>query len=244
MDALDPAELDIRGRRRARDERDGTTFRGDEIAQAGDRLGHEVNDLGVPDDANVQVRHERERAPALCRPCGEDDGSRLGDPEGAAGDHTVEGIESPRVELEVVDELDPLRPPRAGHACRCDQASSSTLYADRSDRRRDLALVDSADIRAIVRRPLVKQRDGLVTRGARGPAVGALDGHGTLTHRGPDAGEDLLARCRHRRRHHSRKLVAAAGLRSRVRVHRARGGGSREMVPVRENGRWRIRATR
>src|SRR3954452_23726843 len=59
VDALDPLQLDVRCRRRARDERQRAAL---EAAEHGERLRHRLDDLTPADDADVQVGDERERA--------------------------------------------------------------------------------------------------------------------------------------------------------------------------------------
>src|SRR5215210_4977005 len=61
VDALDSFQFDVGGGRRAGHECERATL---EAAERGERLGHGLHDLVRPDDANVDVGDERERAPA------------------------------------------------------------------------------------------------------------------------------------------------------------------------------------
>ena len=57
------------------------------------RLGYELYDLGLIDDADMEVRNERQGSASLCRPRTENDRARLGDRDGAAGENAVELVE-------------------------------------------------------------------------------------------------------------------------------------------------------
>src|SRR3954452_475537 len=65
VDALDAVEFDVRGGRRAGDERDrATVARGGR--ERGDRVRNGRDDVLGEDDADVVIGHERERAAARC----------------------------------------------------------------------------------------------------------------------------------------------------------------------------------
>src|SRR5262249_26361297 len=85
VDALDSRELDGGGRRRPRHEGEGPAFGAHDIGEAANRGRHAVDDLLRLDDADVDVRNQREQTPSLTGAAVEDDRSRLGDPERAAG---------------------------------------------------------------------------------------------------------------------------------------------------------------
>ena len=60
---------------------------------ARERLGQQLDDLRLADDADVEVGHERERAAPLLRAAGEDDRAGLGDRGRAAGECAVDAVE-------------------------------------------------------------------------------------------------------------------------------------------------------
>ena len=93
MDALDPAQLDVRGRGRTGDERQRAALALDELVEPRERSGDAVDDLLLADDADVQIGEEREDAPSLRRPGGEHERACLGDRQRAAGDDAVDAVE-------------------------------------------------------------------------------------------------------------------------------------------------------
>src|SRR3954454_22295062 len=98
VDALDAVELDVRGGRRAGDERQRSVR-----IEPGDRVRDGGDDLLGADDADVVIGDERERSPAGCRAAVEDDRAGVGDRERAAGDHRVERFELAYRELVILD---------------------------------------------------------------------------------------------------------------------------------------------
>ena len=105
MDALDALELDVGGRRRARDEDDRAPIAGGR-GEAGDQLGHGLDDLLLADDADVEVGHECDRAAALALAAVERDRARLGTRRGTGRQGAVEPVELGRREATVFDQLD------------------------------------------------------------------------------------------------------------------------------------------
>jgi hypothetical protein len=85
---FDPVELDVARRRRSGDPRQRTVG-----AQPRDRGGHVVDHVLGADDADVHVRDEGERAAPAQRAALQHDRAGLGDADGRAGDHRVEGVE-------------------------------------------------------------------------------------------------------------------------------------------------------
>src|SRR5947209_5594377 len=73
-----------------------------------------ISDQEIPDDADMEVRDERQRAAAGALTAVEHDRAGLGDRERAAAQHAVQRIELQRAEIVVDDELEPVRTPRAG----------------------------------------------------------------------------------------------------------------------------------
>ena len=61
--------------------------------EPGDRLGNEPDDLVLADHADVEVRHEGERPPALPLPRVEHERARLGDRDRTAGERAVELVQ-------------------------------------------------------------------------------------------------------------------------------------------------------
>ena len=61
MDSFDPIQLDVGGGRRPGDERDRPTIAVYELGQSRHRLGHELDDLGLVDDADMKVGNEASR---------------------------------------------------------------------------------------------------------------------------------------------------------------------------------------
>ena len=82
--ALDPVELDVRGGRRPGDERERPARALTDVLELLDGLRHEPHDLILADDADMKVRHERQRPPALPRAAVENERADLGDGDGAA----------------------------------------------------------------------------------------------------------------------------------------------------------------
>src|SRR5712691_5695462 len=100
--ALDALQLDVRGCRRARDEGQRAAL---ESAQACECLRDRLDDLLGANDADVQVRYERQRSASLDRSACENERPRLGDCDRAAGDDSVEGVELARGETVVLDRV-------------------------------------------------------------------------------------------------------------------------------------------
>ena len=92
MNALDAIQLDVRRGRRARHERERAT-RPHRVLERPDGLRHEPHHLILTHDADVKVRHERERAPPLCCTAVEHEGAGLRDGDGAAREGAVELVE-------------------------------------------------------------------------------------------------------------------------------------------------------
>ena len=90
MDADDAAELDVGRRGRPRDQRDRRAPRRDRRREPRDRLGHEVDDLLLGDDADVVVGDERQRPAPAALVAVEDDRPGLGDRDRAAGERGVD----------------------------------------------------------------------------------------------------------------------------------------------------------
>src|SRR5207247_9052446 len=107
--ALDPVQLDVAGGGRAA----GAGGRAPGVPP-GQGLGDQGDDLVGPYQAQVVVGDEGQCTPALGRGAVEDDGARLGDRNGGAGDDAVNGIERGGGEAVVGDDLGAAR--QAGQA--------------------------------------------------------------------------------------------------------------------------------
>src|SRR4029077_10491769 len=102
---LDPVQFDVAGGRRAADPGQGASG-----VQPGQGLGDQADDLVGPDQAQVVVGDQRQGATSLVRRTVEDDGARLGDRNGGAGDDAVHAVERGGGEAVVGDGLDTGRP--------------------------------------------------------------------------------------------------------------------------------------
>ena len=77
---------------------------GDRCREPLDRLGNGREHLLGPDDADMQIRDQRERAASLTRSRVEHDRAGVGDRQRAAGDHSVARVELGEGERRIVGE--------------------------------------------------------------------------------------------------------------------------------------------
>src|SRR4029077_3000562 len=106
---LDLVQFDVAGGGRAADPGQGASG-----VQPGQGLGDQADDLVGPYQAQVVVGDQRQGATSLVRQSVEDDGARLGDRDGSAGDDAVHAVERGGGEAVVGDGLGAGR--QAGHA--------------------------------------------------------------------------------------------------------------------------------
>ena len=254
--ALDAAELDVRGRGGAGDEGERAPLAGGR-REALDSLGHRADDLIDLHHAEMEIRHERQRAAALAGAAVEHDRARLGDRRAAAGEHAVDGVERLVRQTVIGHELDVRRAPGLRQVGRDHEPARPVAPARLPQRRRERVRLDNEHDGLVVGHALGQQVAQAIGVEPEGAFVFALDGHvvGQLVgrdvgQRGPDPPEDVVARghagpSRRRVRHHSRNVCAGRLFRSRARVQADRGGGSRSMrSPPRASGHWPRRARR
>ncbi len=162
--ALDPVELDVGGGRRPGDERERPPGP-DRLLEPRDRLGNEAHDLILPDDADVKVRHEGQRPPALARPAVEHERAR---PRRCRRAQPVSAPSSPSSSRHrqgrVLDELDARRgPPLLREVGRDADPARARLAGDPRHRVRDLGLAHPVDGGPVLRHSLGEQGHDLVT---------------------------------------------------------------------------------
>src|SRR5215203_4880963 len=163
--ALDPVELDVRGRRRTGDKGDGPALALDRSLQADEGLGDEAHYLPLAHDAQMVVGQERER-PAALRPAGiEHDGARLGYAERAARQHAVALVEllvrKPGTGR-VVHGLYALWDPISREVRGDDEASHAASPQGFFYGPEELVAAHAMDVCFVLRRALCKARDDLL----------------------------------------------------------------------------------
>ena len=127
--------------------------------------GTRRDDLLGRHQAQVVVGDEGQGAPSLARRSVEDDGARLGDRNGGAGDDAVHGVERGGGEAVVGDDVNTRG--QIGHveAGRHDDPAGAALPQRFADRGHDLAGRRAPDRAAVVAQPLGQQVEQL--RGAQ-----------------------------------------------------------------------------
>jgi hypothetical protein len=90
VDAFDAAQFNVRCSGRARDKRDRSPVAANEVSKVSDGFGNGLDDLGAPHDADVKIGHERELSRPFALAVGHDEGSRLGNGNGACRDDGVD----------------------------------------------------------------------------------------------------------------------------------------------------------
>ena len=103
---LDAIELDVRGRRGARDEGHRPPLDPHDLIEEGNRLGNQLDDLTLLDDAEVEVGHERDRTAPFRGAGAEHDRAGLRDRNRAAREHGVHPVELVGAETRVDDRVD------------------------------------------------------------------------------------------------------------------------------------------
>ena len=214
MNPLDALELDVGGGRRAGDERDRPSgLRG--LGEPSDGVGHGGHDLLLADDAQVVVGHERQRPPARAPAAVEDDRAGLGDPERAARQHAVEGVEvSRRQQRLVAHELDARDVRR--RLGRDREPRRTALAARIGERVGEPAARDAVDGRAVVRDALAEQLH--VGGGGAGRAVVASRRRAARACRRAPRGCGRGSQPARRSRHQSRNVWSGMSGRSRIAV--------------------------
>ena len=195
--ALDAAELDVRGRGGAGDERERAPLAGGR-REALESLGHGADDLIDLHHAEMEIRHERERAAALAGAAVEHDRARLGDRRGAAGEHAVDGVERLVRQTVVGHELDGRRAPGLRQVGRNHEPARPVAPARLPQRRRERVRLHHAHDGLVVGHTLGQQVAQAIGVEPERAFVAALDGHvvGQLVgrdvgQRGPDPPEDV-----------------------------------------------------
>ena len=79
------------------------------VLEAADELGHGLDDLALPHDADVQVGQQRQRPPTLARPAVEGERARRGARQRAGRQGAVQPVELPRVSDESSMSSTPVR---------------------------------------------------------------------------------------------------------------------------------------
>ena len=160
VNALDAAQLDVRGRRRAGDQRDRPTLGSDQFSGTPKPLGYELDDLRSVDDADMEIGDQRQRAAAARLGVGgEDDRARLGDCSGAACDGAIERVEAGGVECRVRQQLKAGRSPFFPELCRDSQTPRTASCRDVFDRRRYRFRDDAENLGPVVGDALAEEVD-------------------------------------------------------------------------------------
>src|SRR6266566_1682309 len=191
VDALDSFQFDVRGGRRARHERERSTLA---TAKRGERLRHSLHDLIRSNDADVDVRDERERAPAFHFSAGEDERAGLGDRDRAPRDDAVESIKLVRAQAVVFYRVG--RSPPLGETTRDGDTAAARKLAEQILQSRCRRRLDP---RAIVEKALAQERDAArIVEDAR-RAICTCDGVGwcAFADRGPRPRQNLVTRLVH-----------------------------------------------
>src|SRR5215211_119072 len=246
--ALDPIQLDIRGRRRAGDEGDRAPLVLYRLFELGGSFEDQAHDLILPDHAQVVVGQQRQRPAALSPPGVEDDGAGLGYAQGAPCQHAVALVEflvgdpgSGCIAQSVDAFRDPLPREVRGDYEAFHAATLQGLFYCVGQ----LVLLYAEYRGLVLGHPLREALDDLLARGFVLAKVAALDacvlGPFVGARGVADAPEDGLFRVRHQEVsrfifHHSRKVWSGTGLRSRTSVQPASLPGRRWIAPLRASG--------
>src|SRR6266851_8849736 len=191
VDALDSFQFDVGGGRRARHERERSTLA---TTKRSERLRHRLHDLIRANDADVDVRDERERAPALHCSAGEDERAGLGDRNRAPRDDAVESIKLVRAQAVDVDRVG--RSPRFGETPRDADTAAARKLAEQVAQSRCRRPLDTG---AIVEKALAQEGDpARIVEEAR-RAICACDGVGwcAFADRGARPRQNLVTRLAH-----------------------------------------------
>lgn len=234
VDALDPLEFDVAGRRGPGDPglRRGPL-------QHRQRLGEMPYDLVPPDDHHVVVGHQRDRPAALGRTGIEHDRARDRHGRRATGEHRVHAVQILSGQVRVGNERGPDPPLQRQVRRHHDPLRPAERFGDRLD-----AVVH---VGLVVDQPVDEHRDHIDVGVERRAVVARRFGDlARVPQREPHPGEDRLARTvvAHRRSHQSRKCSFGGTGRSRLTVHFAPINGSRRTNPLRRQGSDPARAAR
>jgi hypothetical protein len=230
--ALDPVELDVARRAGAGD----PGLRPGRI-QPGERLGHQADDVVESHDAHVEVRHERDRAPAAPPVAVQDDDTGVGDGQRTSGDDGIDRIEVAGSQAgRVRDDVDIGEgQQRVDDRGRRDDPAGAVPVEDRHHRHAHLVLARAApdDLGLVVEQSIHKQLSALlrIPLGRLSIRPGRGNGRGSGRQRLAEPAKDRGPRTGFGQRlahgfrssrcaHHCRKVWAGNAGTSRERVHR------------------------